>query len=112
MEGDSLLSSKLTVNRRIFIPGVNFDKFSSRPNWNEIDTAQIDPPFFQFGKLRLVVCDRYYQVDLTTRTWSESRVEGHSAPCDPGTLPTLAEARLEMLEQLSSRGFDVSSLQN
>jgi arylsulfatase A-like enzyme len=112
MEGDSLLASKMAGNRRIFIPGVNFDKFSSRPNWNEIDTTQIMPPFFQFGKLRMVVCDKFFQVDLTSEEWSEGQIPGHTAPCDPSTLPTMTEARQTMIDHLAGQNFDVSILQD
>ena len=112
MEGDSLFSENLTLDRDIFIPGVNFSTFTSTVNWDEIDTAKIAPPFFQFGKLRMIVCDKFYQVDLTSGDWSEGQIPTHTAPCDPATLPTMAEARQKMLEHLASQGFDVSILQD
>jgi len=112
MEGDSLLANDLTQDRAIFIPGVNFGTFIHVETASQIDPTQITPPWYQFGTLRLNVCNHYFQVILINNYWDEGLIDGHTAPCDPSTMPTMAEARLEMLGHLTSHGFDVSILQD
>ena len=110
MEGDSVLDNQISSLRRIFLSTtasdtIIFDKFG-----NTLDSSKISPPFYQFGKIRMIVCDQFYEVNLNENKWVQGQVIDHTAPCDPTTLPTLEEAKTEIIEHLVERDFDVSSL--
>jgi hypothetical protein len=70
----------------------------------------LKPPFYQFGYLQVVVCQKMYKLDLTTKVFTESLVNGHTAPCNENELPTSAEVRAVLLEHLRVNGFDISTL--
>jgi hypothetical protein len=110
MEGDSVLNTPLSSFRRIFIASIASDRVDQDGLWDTLDTSKITPPFYQFGAIRMIVCDQFYEVNLNENKWVQGQVIDHTAPCDPTTLPTLEEAKAEIIEHLVERDFDVSSL--
>lgn len=110
MEGSSVLSSPPPQERPIFVSSVAQEKVIYGKLWNYLDTANIKPPFYQFGAQELIVCNQVYEVNLNTNTWSTFTIPGHTAPCDPITLPTLDQARIIISEHLAKNGFDVRSI--
>lgn len=111
MEGESLLSLDLNPQRPIFSSGVNPSLFTALELNNQIDQTQLASPWYQFGTVRMNLCDQYYQVILMNNIWIEGQIPGHTSPCDPSTLPTKTEARTMILDHLKTHGFDISTLQ-
>jgi hypothetical protein len=110
MSGESLLRSEPASNRPIISAGV-VKVDCNRPGWwCIIDPHLVEPPFYQFGYLQAVVCQKMYKLDLTTKVFTGSVVKGHTAPCNEDELPTSADVRAVLLEHLRVNGFDISTL--
>jgi hypothetical protein len=111
MSGKSLLEGEPPRLRPIISAGVVGVDCHGPDWWCVIDPSLSRPPFYQFGYLQVVVCQRMYILNLTNHQWSESGVEGHTHPCALSDLPTSGQVRKMMLDHLRSNGFDVSSLE-
>jgi arylsulfatase A-like enzyme len=110
MEGQSLLAGEPEPTRPIFSTGVAYVTADESGLWN-IDAERIKPPFYQFGYLRVVVCQKWYYINLGDLEWKSGEVIKHSAPCGEEILPDSHLIQKEMLDRLSMDGFDISTLQ-
>jgi hypothetical protein len=72
---------------------------------------KIAPPFFQIKIVQVIVCQKWYTLNVQENVWKSGMVNGHTAPCDKQTLPSDAEIRQMILEYLEKYGYDISSLQ-
>jgi arylsulfatase A-like enzyme len=72
---------------------------------------KIAPPFFQIKIVQVIVCQKWYTLNVQENVWKSGIVSGHTAPCDKQTLPSDAEIRQMILEYLEKYGYDISSLQ-
>lgn len=91
--------------------------FNTRPNYRveidermQLDTSKTKPPFYQFGIINMVVCQKWYSLETDTLTWTEGEVAGYPTPCEAGNLPNLYQAQELLVEQIKEDGFDVSGL--
>jgi hypothetical protein len=98
MRGDSLLAP-VDQHRLIF----SFDNIA---DVNELKK----PPFFQFGAIRAIECQKWYLLNLKTGGLESGDVDGYTAPCKAEDLRPTEEIRDTMLNLLSSNGYDTSSL--
>jgi arylsulfatase A-like enzyme len=67
-------------------------------------------PFYQFGSIRVIECQRWYSLDLIKDVWQSGDIRGHTAPCIEGELESLGEIQDATLKLLSNNNFDISSL--
>jgi len=111
MSGKSLLSGEPPALRPIISAGVVGVNCKPPDWWCVIDPSISRPPFYQFGHLQVVVCQNQYSLNLVNFYFSETKVDGHTAPCPADDLPALREIRMLMIEHLRVNGFDVSSLE-
>jgi hypothetical protein len=108
MRGNSLIAGDLN-QRPIF--GVSAQ--GQEPNKNgqfAVNYDIVGPPFYQFGELTLVYCQRWYLLNLTDLSWESGSVESSTAICPPSDEITDQQAFQWMVEHLKENGFDVSSL--
>jgi glucan phosphoethanolaminetransferase (alkaline phosphatase superfamily) len=110
MEGQSLLAGEPEPTRLIFSTGVAYATVDESGLWI-INAERIKPPFYQFGYLRAIVCQKWYYLNLRDFEWKSGEVIGHSAPCEDEILPDSRLIQKEMLDRLSFDGFDISTLQ-
>jgi hypothetical protein len=111
MPGRSLLAGEPESTRPIISAGVIGLDCPPPDWWCAIDQSLVKPPFYQFGYLQIVICQKLYTLTLSTNQLSESDVSGHTAPCNENTLPNGTQVRRIMLDHLRTYGFDVSSLE-
>jgi hypothetical protein len=113
MSGQSLLAGEPPALRPIISAGVLQSKIYCAPPdwWCSIDPAISQPPFFQFGFLQLVICQKMARLDLNINYYSELAVFDHTAPCPAADLPDRNAVHALMVEHLRTYGFDVSSLE-
>jgi hypothetical protein len=111
MEGQSLLSNGVDPVRPIFSTGASYVTQDQNTGKQLIDVERIAPPFYQFGYLRAIVCQKWYLIKLSDFEWKSGEVTGHTAPCDGQFLPDTNIIQKRMLERLESDGFDISTLQ-
>ncbi len=109
MQGISLLSGEPPADRPIFSAAPNYREHNDVGRL-QLDLTKVKPPFYQFGKVGMVVCQNWYAVDTATLQWQEAQIAGYASPCPPEALPDRAKAQQLMLAQLQESGFDVSSL--
>jgi hypothetical protein len=113
MSGSSLLAGEPPALRPIISAGVIQSKIECAPPdwWCTIDPAISQPPFYQFGFLQVVICQKMAKLELNLNFYSDLSVFDHSAPCPAADLPDKNAVRAIMLEHLRKYGFDVSSLE-
>ncbi|NTW44094.1 MAG: hypothetical protein HGB14_06590, partial [Anaerolineaceae bacterium] len=69
------------------------------------------PPFFQFGKVSVIDCDRFYSLSLRNGfAFEKQLVEGYETPCDYVNSSDTQVLQF-ILEHLKENKFDISSLE-
>lgn len=103
MEGDSLLRpEELRDLRPIFtttprIPDRKDENWRSDTDWG--------PPFYGLETIGLVICQRWYRIDLRTGERSRSIIPNHTARCPRRTFPTEPEVTALLVRHLEERGI-------
>lgn len=114
MEGTSLLKIA-GVQRPIF----SATNYGINQIWNEsgrtlVDTSILKPPYYQFGTITVIKCQKWYRINLNPEEtiMITGEVKNHSMPCSAGNLLTDREAFFLIVEHLKENGFDVSLLKD
>lgn len=106
MPGDSLLNG-ISENRPIFtakIPKSIKDKITGKVTFPK-STA----PFYQYGRMSVILCDTWYELDTTELIMTQGKINGHVGDCQEQS-GSMEEA-LELLSQhFKDYGYDPSSL--
>lgn len=71
---------------------------------------KIKPPFYQIKSVQVLVCQKWYILNVQDLEWKTGDVVGHTAPCDPSLLPPDEQVRQEIVEYLEKYGYDASVL--
>ncbi len=106
MAGNSLLNG-LSETRPIFtakIPRSYKDKITGKVTYPK-STA----PFYQFGRMSVILCDTWYELDTTRLVMTQGKIIDHTGDCqkDSGNM----RQALELLSQhFRDYGYDPSSL--
>jgi arylsulfatase A-like enzyme len=98
MTGASLLNDEALATREI----ISITAGSPR---------KIAPPFYQIKTVQIIVCHKWYALNVQENIWRTDDISGHTAPCDESLLPAEADMRQRILEYLRSYGYDVSSVE-
>ena len=116
MGGDSLLEGETSPLRFIYSSAPAYltlaeENIAGREIelWS-LDMVQIVPPFYQFGREDVVICHQWYRLNLTNQTWESGEIYGHTSPCEEKSMPATGQVQSELLQHLSTNGFDVTSL--
>jgi arylsulfatase A-like enzyme len=72
---------------------------------------KIAPPFHQIERVQLLVCQKWYSLNVQKNTETSGMVKGHTAPCSQDSLPADSELRRMILDYLERHGYDISSLE-
>ncbi len=109
MRGRSLLSDELSANYPVFSADVAADAVENVDGeWLIVEDA-ISPPFYQLGKVNLIVCDRWFSLDMRRHLLSYDKVSGSTALCDSAEIPSPEEAEEMILRKLAENGYDISA---
>lgn len=71
---------------------------------------KIKPPFYQIKSVTIIVCQKYFELNVQENKLTVRDVAGHTAPCEPQSLPLEEQIRAEIVAYLERYGYDVSSL--
>lgn len=109
LSGQSILSNSFPATRNIFSaePAVDVIKFGEG-GWG-LDETKILPPYFQLGKIDLVVCNQWYVLNLRKPGLTYGEVIGSTVDCNEGDIPSPAQAKELILQHLMDNGYDTSS---
>ncbi|MEL7591106.1 MAG: sulfatase-like hydrolase/transferase [Anaerolineaceae bacterium] len=69
-----------------------------------------EPPFFQFGRISVIVCNQWFELDLTDQVMSRGMVAGYTRAC--GQQIDDARALDLIIEHLENYGFDITTLRS
>ncbi|KAF0107900.1 MAG: sulfatase [Chloroflexi bacterium] len=106
MDGQSLLTN-LIKNRPIFL--MEIGRSSKDLANGEITYPEAKPPFFQFGKISVIICDRWYQLNLEKLTLTDGNINSRNGSCsNQKSDKTIAIALI--VDHFRKYGFDTSSL--
>lgn len=110
MSGTSLIAGELE-QRPIF--GLNdVEREKDENNIFSVNWDNIGPPFYQFGGVSVIYCQKWYLLNLTDVTWDTGDVDGSTSTCPPWTDITEEQVFQLIVEHLRGNGFDVSSLED
>ena len=109
MTGQSLLKGQPSATQPIFSAAPNY-RTGNTQNELQLDESKIKPPFYQFGSINMVVCQKWYSVNTSQLSWQEEDIQDYPDPCDPSSLPTDSQAQQMILNQLKTNGFDTTTL--
>lgn len=98
MEGRSLLSADEGPSPAIFA-------YNHADRGQESDEPAARPVKFGLRGLAMVACHRWYAWSAVTADVTTGMVEGHTAPCDEGALPTAADADALIERHLEAQGL-------
>lgn len=72
---------------------------------------KIAPPFYQIKSLQVIVCHKWYALNVQENTWTSGSIYRHTSKCEDDLLPSEAEVRQKILDYLKDHGYDISSVQ-
>lgn len=72
---------------------------------------KIAPPFYQIKIVQVVICHKWYALNVQENTWNSGSIYKHTTKCTETLLPSKSEIRQEILDYLEKYGYDISSLQ-
>jgi arylsulfatase A-like enzyme len=99
MNGTSMLHGETAANREIISTTTGSPK-------------EIAAPFYQINIVQMIVCHKWYALNVRRNTFDSGAIAGHTSSCDEATLPSDAQARQRILEYLQEHGYSISSLEN
>lgn len=106
MPGQSLLTP-LDADRPIFLAAIPDSK--KDPETGKITYPEAKAPFYQFGKMTLILCDHYYQVNFLKQKLTDAKVAGYIGECATPA-PGNEEALQLIIAHLQQYGFTADSL--
>ena len=98
MTGASILKDEPSPTRRIISITAGSPK-------------KIAPPFYQIKTIQVIVCQKWYALNVQENSWQSGVITGHTTECDLTLLPPAKEVRQMMLDYLEKYNYDISSLQ-
>lgn len=111
LSGRSLLAGDPDPGRPILSGAFDRESLTKAEggNWL-VDPNRIEPPFYQLGYLRLVLCHRWFELGLRNPRLVYGEIEGHTSPCEVGGLPSTDDVERLLVTHLAENGYDVSGL--
>ena len=70
---------------------------------------KIAPPFYQIKIVQVIVCQKWYRLNVQEDKWQSGEIYNHTTYCDEALLPTDHEIQQEILNYLERYGYDISS---
>lgn len=69
------------------------------------------PPFYQIKIVQVIVCHKWYALNVQDNEWKSGVVSRHSVRCNNDLLPSDEDIHQGILDYLADYGYDVSTLQ-
>jgi hypothetical protein len=98
MSGTSMLIGEAPADREIITTTTGSPK-------------EIAPPFYQINIVQVIVCQKWYALNVRKNTFDSGDIPGHTSICDQKYLPPGKQVRQRILEYLKNYGYDTSSLE-
>jgi len=105
MPGQSLIAGTYTEHP-IFTAKI--PKSTRDPLTGKVVYPESEPPFYQFGRISVVACNQWYELNLTTMTLDSGMVTSYTRACGVAIDPV--EALNLINTHLKGYGFDTETL--
>lgn len=105
MPGQSLITDSY-ASHPIFTAKI--PKSTKDPVTGKVTYPEAMPPFYQFGRISVVACDQWFEINLTEMTVSDGKVTGYTEPCISRINEN--QALDLIIEHLDEYGFDTALL--
>jgi hypothetical protein len=105
MTGQSLISGDYSEHP-VFTARI--PKSSKDPLTGKVSYPESVPPFFQFGRISVVVCNKWVELDLTKKTISSGKIVAYTRECNDEF--TEQEALDLIIGHLEKNGFETTEL--
>ena len=109
MHGQSVLTSNFPSNREVISASTSADVVTNGKDGWTVDTNKISPPFYQLGTVDLIICNKWYSLNLRKPSITYGKVIGSTAVCDENEIISPGEAKERILQNLKDDGYDISS---
>ena len=71
---------------------------------------KIAPPFYQIQTVQVIVCQKWYVLNVRENSWNTGTIQEHTAKCGETLLPAEEEVHRTILEYLEKYDYNISSL--
>jgi len=106
MSGMSLLDPD-NDHALVFIAAI--PRSTKNPDTGKIVYPEPEPPFYQFGRMTVVSCDRWYRLNLDTLVFDQGKVKHYLGDCGDNNFG-IEDALEAIAGHLAEFGFDVDGL--
>jgi len=72
---------------------------------------KIAPPFYQIKIVQVIVCQKWYALNVQENKWNSGDIYQHTTQCEEDRLPPDDEIHQDILDYLEKHGYDISSLE-
>ena len=69
------------------------------------------PPFYQIKIVQVIVCDKWYALNVQENEWKSGKISRHTSRCDEDVLPPDEDIHQWILDYLEEHGYNITSLQ-
>jgi arylsulfatase A-like enzyme len=109
MKGRSILPNDLPAARPVFSATVGDETVLSEDMayWM-VDESRVSAPFYQLGRLNLIMCNLWFSLNLREPELTYGMVEGSTANCAPEEAPTPEDALDLLVQSLIEDDYDMS----
>jgi hypothetical protein len=97
MDGRSFLKGEMPADREIITITAGSPK-------------DIAPPFYQINTVQVIVCQKWYVLNVRKNIFGSGTMIEHTAKCDEDLLPSDKQIHQRILEYLERYGYDTSTL--
>ncbi|OGO28643.1 MAG: hypothetical protein A2136_07495 [Chloroflexi bacterium RBG_16_54_11] len=109
MHGQSIINENIPPARYIFSVEQAADLVTHNESGWVVDENQVFPPFYQLGKVNLVVCNHWFSLDLREPQLKYGEVAGSTTHCGDTIIPAPQQSKELILQHLSAAGYDTTS---
>lgn len=72
---------------------------------------KIAPPFYQIKTVQIIICQKWYSLNVQENIWRTGDISGHTASCDEALLPAETDILERIVDYLRNYRYDVSSIE-
>ena len=108
MVGQSLIAPPLDERPIISVDATKQDEQSD--GFMFVNPKDVSAPFYQFGEVTLIYCQKWYKLDLINLNWDFGNIAGSTLNCADNQPNLDRQVYQWIYEHLKQNGFDVSSL--
>jgi arylsulfatase A-like enzyme len=98
MDGTSFLNGEPPADRQIISITAGSPK-------------EVAPPFYQINTVQVIVCQKWFSLNVRKNTFESGTITGHTAKCDNDLLPSDQQVHEKILDYLEEYSYDISTLQ-